>query len=330
MQEVIEPGVGAIVLRHRVDRVRQWQSLFRKKDTMQYLLRSWVRGVSIALLGVLAGAGSGAWAQGEKIKPQGAEPSSDFPITQAWKDFKMLRVCGDPENMPFSDRQKQGFENKIADVLASALGDSVVYTWWPHRRGFVRNTLGASECDVVMGVPAGYDPVLTTSPYYRSTYYIVTRADRHLNIRSLDDPRLKSLKVGVGLIGDDYTNTPPAQALGSHGVTQNVRGFSLFYDEDTHPQDIVNAVANGTIDVALVWGPVAGYFANASSVPLSLTALPDSDSASGVRFAYDVAIGVRHSDREFKATLDSLLTEKRDTIQGILRAYHVPTLELKP
>ena len=108
-----------------------------------------------------------------------------------------------------------------------------------------------------------------------------------------------------------------------------MRGFSLFYDEDTHPQDIVNAVAKGTIDVALVWGPVAGYFAKESSVPLSLVALPDSDSASGVLFAYNVAIGVRHSDREFKTTLDSLLAQKRDTIQGILRAYNVPTLEVK-
>lgn len=296
---------------------------------MQDSHRKWARRVCLALLGVVAGIGSSAGAQGEKVKPQGAEQPTDFPVTQAWKDFKMLRVCGDPENMPFSDEKAQGFENKIADVIAGALGDSVVYTWWPHRRGFVRNTLSAGECDVVMGVPAGYDPVATTNPYYRSAYYIVTRTDRHLDITSLDDPRLKTLKVGVGLIGDDYTNTPPAQALASHGITKNVRGFSLFYDEDTHPQDIVNAVANGTIDVALVWGPVAGYFAKESSVPLSLVALPDSDSASGVLFAYNVAIGVRHSDRDLKATLDSLLTQKRDTIQGILRAYNVPTVEVK-
>jgi len=296
---------------------------------MQYSHRKWVRRACLVLLGVIGGTGASARAQGEKTKPQAAAQPTDFPVTQAWKDFKMLRVCGDPENMPFSDRKAQGFENKIADVIAGALGDSVVYTWWPHRRGFVRNTLSAGECDVVMGVPAGYDPVLTTNSYYRSTYYIVTRADRHLGIESLDDPRLKTIKVGVGLIGDDYTNTPPAQALASHGVTQNVRGFSLFYDEDTHPQDIVNAVANGAIDVALVWGPVAGYFAKQSSVPLSLKALPDSDSASGVLFAYNVAIGVRHSDRDLKATLDSLLTQKRDTIQGILRAYNVPTLEVK-
>ena len=296
---------------------------------MLYSHRKWTRGVGLVLLGLVAGIGSSARAQGEKGKSPSTEQSTDFPVTQAWKDFKMLRVCGDPDNMPFSDKRAEGFENKIADVIGGALGDSVVYTWWPHRRGFVRNTLSAGECDVVMGVPAGYDPVATTNPYYRSTYYIVTRSDRHLDIQSLDDERLKTMKVGVGLIGDDYTNTPPAQALASHGITKNVRGFSLFYDEDTHPQDIVNAVANGTIDVALVWGPVAGYFAKESSVPLTLKALPDSDSASGVLFAYNMAIGVRHSDRDLKAVLDSVLTQKRNTIQGILRAYNVPTLEVK-
>jgi len=296
---------------------------------MLYSHRTWARRVGLLLVGLVAGIGSMARAQGEKGKSPSAAPSTDFPITQAWKDFKMLRVCGDPDNMPFSDKRAEGFENKIADVIGGALGDSVVYTWWPHRRGFVRNTLSAGECDVVMGVPAGYDPVATTNPYYRSTYYIVTRSDRHLDIQSLDDERLKTMKVGVGLIGDDYTNTPPAQALASHGITKNVRGFSLFYDEDTRPQDIVNAVANGTIDVALVWGPVAGYFAKESSVPLTLKALPDSDSASGVLFAYNMAIGVRHSDRDLKAVLDSVLTQKRDTIHGILRAYNVPTLEVK-
>jgi mxaJ protein len=296
---------------------------------MQYSQHSWLRWACLVFAALFAGVAASARAQGDTGKAHVSEQASDFPITQAWKDFKMLRVCGDPENMPFSDRKEQGFENKIAEVVASALGDSVVYTWWPHRRGFIRSTLSAAECDVVMGVPSGYDPVLTTNPYYRSTYYIVTRADKHLDIASLDDPRLKTLKVGVGLIGDDYTNTPPAQALASHGVTKNVRGFSLFYDEDTHPQDIVNAVATDTIDVALVWGPVAGYFAKESSVPLTLKALPDSDSASGVLFAYNVAIGVRHSDRDLKATLDSVLVQKRDTIQGILRGYNVPTAAVK-
>lgn len=291
---------------------------------MQYSRFAWLRCAGLVVAGAMAWVGSGA-AQADKAQP--AAP--DFPITQAWKDFKELRVCGDPENMPFSDQQKQGFENRIADILAGALGDSVVYTWWPHRRGFLRNTLSASECDVVMGVPTAYDPVLTTKPYYRSTYYIVTRADRHLGITSLDDPRLKTLSIGVGLIGEDYTNTPPAEALSQHGINQHVKGFSMFYDTENHPQDIINAVADGQIDVALVWGPVAGYFAKESKAPLTLVALPDTDAASGLPFAYDVGIGVRHSDQELKTVLDSLLVAKHDTIQRVLREYNVPSVEPK-
>jgi quinoprotein dehydrogenase-associated probable ABC transporter substrate-binding protein len=291
---------------------------------MQDWQLAWLRHAGLVFVGVLVCVGSSA-AQGQQA-PQAQTAAGEFPITQAWKDFKMLRVCGDPDNMPFSNRQQEGMENKIAQLLGSALGDSVVYTWWPHRRGFLRNTLSASECDVVMGVPTGYDPVLTTKPYYRSTYYIVTRADRHLDITSLDDPRLKDLRVGVGLIGEDYTNTPPAEALGKHGVTKHVIGFSMFYDTENHPQDIVNAVAKGDIDVALVWGPVAGYFAKQSPVPLTLTPLPDTDVTADVPFAYDVAIGVRHSDQELKTVLDSLLVEKRGAIEQILRDYGVPVL----
>lgn len=256
-----------------------------------------------------------------------ANQSADFPVVKAWKDFKMLRVCGDPDNMPFSNQEKQGFENKIATVVANALGDSVTYVWWPHRRGFVRNTLSSSQCDVIMGVPAGFDLALETAPYYRSTYYIVTRADRHLDITSLDDPRLKNMKIGVNTIGEDYTNTPPAQALSAHGITKNVTGYSTFYDPDTKPQDIIQGVVKGDIDVALVWGPLAGYFAKQSSVPLTLVPLPDTDR-SGLPFAYDVAIGVRHSDRDLQETLDSVLVQKKDAIDQILREYGVPTLTL--
>lgn len=255
----------------------------------------------------------------------GSAPAA-FPVTQAWKDMKALRVCGDPDNMPFSNRDQQGLDNKIATVIAQALGDSVVYTWWPHRRGFVRNTLSASACDVLMGVPAKFDLASETNPYYRSTYYIVTRTDRHLNITSMSDPRLKHLKVGVNLIGYDYTNTPPAQALGVHGITQHVQGFSTFYGKENQPQDIIDAVASGKIDVAFVWGPLAGYFAKRSAVPLTLTPLPDSDAAPGTPFTYDVTIGVRHSDHELRDTLNVILANKRDEIRKILASYDVPLL----
>ncbi|HET7563362.1 MAG TPA: quinoprotein dehydrogenase-associated putative ABC transporter substrate-binding protein [Gemmatimonadaceae bacterium] len=260
--------------------------------------------------------------------PQTMGPSSAVTArrtTTAWKDStRAFRVCSDPDNLPFSDAKRDGFENKIAAVIAAALGDSVSYLWWPTRRGFINNTLNTLQCDVVMGIPSAYDLVRATHSYYRSRYYIVTRADRHLDITTLDDPRLKQLTIGVNIIGEDYTNTPPAMALSAHGVTQHLVGYSTFYNDEHRPGDIVDGVVKGDIDVALVWGPLAGYYAGRSSVPLTLSPLPDSDS-SGLPFAFDVAIGVRHSDRELAAKINAILTQKRSEIEQILREYHIPT-----
>lgn len=235
-----------------------------------------------------------------------------------------LRVCADPDNLPFSNRQEQGFENKIAQLLAKELGGKVTYTWWPARRGFVRNTLRAKECDLLVGVPKGFDPVLETRPLYRSTYYFVTRADRKLRIASLDDPVLRGLKIGVNLIGEDYTNTPPAHALGSRGITV-ARGYPTFYNAEQRPEDIIQAVTKGDIDVAIVWGPLAGYFAARQDAPLTLAALPDSDS-TGLPFAYDIALGVRRSDKAFKARIEEVLERTGPEIARILSEFSVPTV----
>lgn len=239
-----------------------------------------------------------------------------------------FRVCADPDNLPASDEKLAGFDDKIAAMMAKDLGDSVSYVWWPTRRGFVRNTLSSSDCDVVFGVPKGYDLVLPTKPYYRSAYVAVTRRDRHLKISSLDDSALKSLKVGVTLIGDNYTNTPPAQALGARGINKSVVGFTSFYNADHRPGDIIEAVAKGQIDVALAWGPLAGYFAKHSAVPLDLTVLPDTDRATGFPFAYDLILGVRRADRGLRDTLNALIDRHRADIDAILRDYGVPSLPL--
>ncbi|HEU4564690.1 MAG TPA: substrate-binding domain-containing protein [Gemmatimonadaceae bacterium] len=241
-------------------------------------------------------------------------------------DDRTLRVCADPDNLPFSNQQQEGFENKIAKVLADELGGTVTYNWWPQRRGFIRNTLRARECDILIGVPRGFDPVLETKPYYRSTYYFVTRADRNLHITSLDDPALKKLKIGVNMIGEDYTNTPPAHALGARGV-QVYRGYSTFYNAEQRPQDIIDAVAKGDIDVAIVWGPLAGYYAKREPVALSLVPLPDSVDRTGFPFAYDIALGVRRSDKELKARVEAALDRRSADIARILREYDVPTLD---
>jgi len=243
-----------------------------------------------------------------------------------------LRICADPYNMPFSNDREEGFENKIAHVVAQDLNATVINYWWPERRGFLRNSILAGFCDVLISVPVGLDPVATTKAYYRSTYYFVYRTDRGLNLHSLDDTLLKHLKIGVNMIGYDYTNTPPAHALGSRGVVGLV-GFGNFLNPDPkadHPQDIVDAVAKDSIDVAIVWGPKAGYWVKREAVPLTMVPLPDSDAVSGMPFAFDMAMGVRHRDKALKAQLDSVIDRRRGEIVAILRDYGVPMLEPHP
>jgi mxaJ protein len=273
--------------------------------------------VALALLVTVAGR---AMSQGSK------EPVILLSPDSMWKQRHNLRVCADPQNMPFTNQKREGFDNKIADVIARELGDSVSYAWWPSRRGYLRNTLSAGTCDLVIGVPIGFDPVATSKPYYRSTYYIVSRKDKNLGIMSLDDPRLKKLRVGVNLLDGDYTNTPPAHALSAHGISgPGVVGFPGFYDEEHQPGEIIDSLAKGYIDVALVWGPLAGYFANKSGVPMTLTALPDTDSPD-LPFAYSVAIGTRRSDRELRSLIDEILVRKKPEIDKILMEYNVPTV----
>jgi quinoprotein dehydrogenase-associated probable ABC transporter substrate-binding protein len=294
------------------------------------------RTTTLTRLGALAAAlalGAPLGAQGGKPSgaPAPAGPLGNSIVTTEAVSEHVLRVCGDPDNLPFSNDRQEGFENRIAELIARDLGDSVHYLWWPHRRGFVRSTLRAGECDMLIGVPLGFDPVATTKPYYRSTYYIVTRADQSPRVTSLDDPALRKLRVGVNIIGYDYTNTPPAHALGARGI--QVKGYSTFYGEGagSEPQDIIDAVAKKDIDVAVVWGPLAGYFAKRSSVPLTLVALPDSDdaSATGYPFAYDIAIGVRRSDKLLRAQIDSVLVRRRDDIARILSEFGIPTVAKK-
>lgn len=242
---------------------------------------------------------------------------------------KQFRVCADPNNLPFSNRKGEGFENKIAELFARDLHATVTYDWLAQNRGFARKTLRTGACDVIMGVPAHYDPVLTTMPYYRSTYVFVTRADRGLRISSFDDPALTHLKIGVHLVGDDGVNPPPAMALGARGIVNNVEGYPLIgdYSKPNPPARLIDAVAKGAVDVAIVWGPLAGYFAPREPVKLAITPVRPAVDATGLRFAYAIAMGVRKGDTTMAATLDSLITRERPAIQRILDAYGVPRAE---
>ncbi|WP_439408285.1 substrate-binding domain-containing protein [Bradyrhizobium sp. DASA03076] len=240
-----------------------------------------------------------------------------------------LRVCADPNNLPFSNQAEAGFENKVATMLAQFLGRQVSYTWWAQRRGFIRNTLKAAKCDVVMGVPAGYDLVETTRPYYRSTYVFVTRQDKHLDLSSLLDPRLHHLVIGVHLVGDDGNNPPPAEALGEQGIVDNVRGYSIYgdYREPDPPARLIEAVAHGDIDVAAAWGPLGGYFARHSAVPLTVTAVQDGERFAPQQFQFAISMGVRKGDHALRDQLDEFIDEHQSDIASLLRSYGVPLVE---
>jgi mxaJ protein len=239
-----------------------------------------------------------------------------------------LRVCSDPNNLPFSNKKGEGFENKIAELIAHDLGTVVEYTWWAQRRGFLRNTLSAGLCDVVMGYPSHADPVLTTTPYYRSTYVFVTRASRHLRIRSFDEPTLRKLRIGVQLVGDDGANSPPAHSLSRRGIVTNLVGYTVYGDYRTNspPSEIVAAVARGDVDVATVWGPLAGYFAALQSVPLDLVPVqPQLDGP--LPQAFDISMAVRKGDTARLRQLDDLLQRHRRDVDAILARYHVPRVD---
>jgi mxaJ protein len=240
-----------------------------------------------------------------------------------------LRVCSDPNNLPFSNQQQQGFENRIAELVAHDLNSRLTYTWWAQHRGYVRNSLNANQCDLLIGVPASFERTINTVPYYRSTYVFVTRRDRHLNIRSFDDPALKRLTIGVQMIGDDFTNTPPAHALTQRHMIQNVRGYSVYgdYRRPNPPARIIDAVANGDIDVAVAWGPLAGYFAQKEPVPLDITPVSPQIDLPFLPFVFDISMGVRRGDTALRERLNTVITRRKADIDRILEQYGVPRVD---
>jgi mxaJ protein len=236
----------------------------------------------------------------------------------------VLRICADPDNMPLSNQKGEGFEQKIAELIGKEWNTKIEYAWWPVRRGFFSRALNGRYCDVAIEAPAGLDMAGVTKPYFRSGYVFLTRKDSGLDVTSLADPRLKKLKIGVNLLHSDAENTPPAMALSRYGVVGNLTGYSTFYTDDDRPEDIVEAVANKEVDIAIVWGPLAGYFAQKSPVPLVLVPLAERDSLSDFPFRFNIAMGVRRRDHELRDSLDALLARKQPEIQAILKQYNVP------
>jgi len=254
------------------------------------------------------------------------------PTAARGDDAKVFRVCADPNNLPFSNQAQVGFENKLADLVAGDLAEPVAYTWHAQRRGFIRETLKAKQCDVVMGLPEGIAGVETTKPYYTSGYVFVTRADRRLDVSSMTDRRLRTLKVGVQIVGEEQANPPPANALAKQGIFDNVAYYQVYgdYREPNPPARIVAAVARGDVDIAAVWGPLAGYFVKQSPVALTITPITDTAQFAPLPFRYSIGMGVRKGDRVLREKLDDIIARRGGEIRTLLESYGVPLLTPPP
>jgi quinoprotein dehydrogenase-associated probable ABC transporter substrate-binding protein len=238
-----------------------------------------------------------------------------------------LRVCADPDDLPFSNRAGQGFENKLAEMVAKALDTTVAYTWFPQRRGFLRSTLDADECDVVMGTP-NVDGVLATRSYYRSGYVFVSRDDRHLSVSTMTDPALRTLRIGVQLIGADGTGTPPAVVLGEEGIVQHVVGYPV-YGNFAGPQPAaapIAAVERGDIDIAALWGPTAGYFSKKAATKLRVTPITGTEQFLPQTFEYPIAMAVRPSDTDLRDRLNAFIRAHQADIAALLERYGIPVM----
>jgi len=237
-----------------------------------------------------------------------------------------LRVCADPDNLPYSRSDGSGFENRIAQLVADDFGQPLAYEWLPDRRGFVRKTLGSGKCDLIVGVPADFERTANTQPYYRSSYVFIERESGAPPVRSFDDPRLARMRIGVQLIGNDLAASPPGALLAQHGYTRNVHGFPLA-GEQPSAQRAVDAIARGELDAAVLWGPQAGYFAHHASVPMRVTRLPAPGDA---HFDFAIAMGVRHGNAALRDRLDDLIRRRHAEIDRILADYDVPIVEATP
>lgn len=282
----------------------------RKGPAAAWMLASW-----LALVPALT------FAQATHTQYPGAAPAFANPS---------LRVCADPNDLPFSNQAEQGFENKLAQMLGQSLGKPVQFVWWAEGKTFLRDTLNAGKCDLVMGLPTDDHQygVLTTQPYYRSAYALVYRANAPYAIKSLDDPHLKTLQIGVHAMGDDWVDLPGGATLAHRGIVNNVHIYKLFadYSRANPSADLIEAVAKGNVDVAIAWGPLAGYFATRE--PVKLTVVPLAHTHAILPFQFSISMAVRHGDTKLRDRLNAFIASHRTQIHALLADYGVPQLDL--
>ena len=239
-------------------------------------------------------------------------------------DPKVLRVCADPRNLPFSNEKGEGFENKLAELLAAKLQKKIDYMYFPQATGFVRLTLGAHRCDVIMGFPQGDDLVQGTNPYYRTAYALISKPGSGLEeVTTLDDARLKGKHIGI------VAGTPPATDMAAHGLMTNAKPYPLMIDTrvDSSAEAMINDLNKGEIDAAVLWGPMAGFYAKKSNPPLHVEPLVHEQA--GPQLVYRIGMGVRRADQNWKRLLNRLIQENQPEINKILLNYGVPLLDEK-
>jgi quinoprotein dehydrogenase-associated probable ABC transporter substrate-binding protein len=237
-------------------------------------------------------------------------------------DPKVLRVCADPRNLPFSNEKGEGFENKLAEFLAEKLQKKLDYVFFPQATGFVRMTLGAHRCDVIMGFPQGDDLVQGTNPYYRTSYALVAKQGSGLeDVDTLEDDRLKGKHVGI------IAGTPPATNMAMAGLMTNAKPYPLMIDTrfDNSAQAMIDDLAAGTIDAGVLWGPMAGFYAKKAAQPLHVT--PLVKETTGPKLVYRIGMGVRPADQNWKRQLNRLIQENQGEINEILLDFGVPLLD---
>jgi quinoprotein dehydrogenase-associated probable ABC transporter substrate-binding protein len=238
----------------------------------------------------------------------------------------VLRVCADPANLPFTNEAGAGFENKIAELLARELGVPLQYTWFPQATGFIRNTLGAKRCDLVMGYAAGSDPVQNTNPYYRSAWVLVTRQDDgYGGLESLGDARLKGKRLGV------IAGTPPATLLAVNGLIGHAKPYQLHVDRRyaSPSEDMVRDIVSGEIDGGILWGPIGGYFAKqaAEQGAKPLAVVPLMRHEAGVPMTFRITFGIRQGETDWKHRLNDFITAHQGEINRLLLDYGVPLID---
>jgi mxaJ protein len=236
-----------------------------------------------------------------------------------------LRVCADPDNFPQSRADGSGFENRIAAIVADELQRPLEYAWTPQLRAFVRKTVGERRCDVWIGVPADLERLLTTAPYYRSTYVFVTPADDAAPLRSFDDARLPRLRIGVQLIGPEFATTPPGHALAQRGAVERVVGYTIGGEAPAAAR-IAQALGDGRLDAAIVWGPQVGWYAQRSARPLAVHAAQPPPGFA-LPFEFDIAMGVRRGDTALRDALQRAIDRRREAIDAVLAEYAVPRID---